>query len=155
MKTIGVLAIITDGSKLLLAMKKRGFGSGYYNGPGGKINDGETIEAALVRECEEEVNITLTNYEKVAVHDFKFPDGQSDMIVHTYLATAWEGEVKESEEMAPKWFELTDIPYDQMWADDRYWLPLVLAGKKLETQFTFDHEQNMLAYAFNEVEELS
>ena len=108
-----------------------------------------------MRDCEEEVNINLTNYEKVAVHDFKFPDGQSDMIVHTYLATAWEGEVKESEEMAPKWFELTDIPYDQMWADDRYWLPLGLAGKKLETQFTFDHEQNMLAYAFNEVEELS
>lgn len=154
MKTTCVLAIITDGKQVLLAMKKRGFGSGYWNGPGGKIEAGEKLEAALVRECQEEIDITLTSFEKVAIHDFKFPDGNSDMIVHTYLCTKWEGEPKESDEMAPRWFDISEIPYDEMWADDRYWLPLVLSGKKLETQFTFDHEQNMLAYAVNEVEKL-
>jgi mutator protein MutT len=150
-----VLAIITDGKQVLLAMKKRGFGSGYWNGPGGKIEAGEKLEAALIRECKEEVDITLTKFEKVAVHDFKFPDGNSDMVVHTYLCSTWDGEPKESDEMAPKWFNINELPYDEMWADDRYWLPLVLAGKKLETQFTFDHEQNMLAYAVNEVEKLA
>jgi mutator protein MutT len=155
MTTTCVLAIITDGQQVLLAMKKRGFGSGYWNGPGGKVKEGESLQAALKRECFEEVSITLTKCEKVATHDYKFPDGQSDMVVHTYLCTEWDGEAMESEEMAPRWFDIAELPYDQMWQDDRYWLPLVLAGKKLKTDFTFDHEQNMLAYAVNEVEKLA
>jgi mutator protein MutT len=155
MKTTCVLAIITDEKRILLAMKKRGFGSGYWNGPGGKVEEGEAVEAALIRECHEEVGITITKFEKVALHDFKFPDGRSDMVVHTFRCTQWEGEPMESDEMAPQWFDQTEIPYDRMWADDRYWLPLVLAGKKLSTEFTFDHEQNMLAYAVNEVEKLA
>lgn len=154
MVTHCVLAIIVQDSQLLLAMKKRGFGSGYWNGPGGKIESGETPEQALVRECQEEVGLTLTSYKKVAEHDFVFPGGNSDMFVHVYLAKKWQGEPTESDEMAPQWFDISDIPYDRMWADDRYWMPLVLAGKKLKAQFTFDNEQNMLSYRLDEVEKL-
>ena len=153
MKTCTLL-LLRDGDNILLAMKKRGFGEGYWNGIGGKVEVGETIKQALVRECQEEIGVTPLVYQKVAIHDFKFPDGHSGMIVHAYLCTEWEGEPEETEEMAPCWFATSEIPYDQMWQDDRYWLPLVLAGKKLETQFTFDHEQNMLAYAVNEVDTL-
>lgn len=153
MKTCTLLLLLKD-DEILLAMKKRGFGAGYWNGVGGKLNEGETIRHALVRECQEEINVTPTTFEKVAVHDFKFPESQSDMIIHTYVCTAWDGDPEETEEMAPRWFKTAEIPYDEMWQDDRYWIPLVLAGKKLETQFTFDHEQHMLAYAVSEVEKL-
>lgn len=155
MKTVCVLALFVDKNQLLLVMKKRGFGSNYWNGPGGKVEAGESLRAALVRECQEEVGMTPLTFEKVAVHDFKFSDSPNDMLVHTYLCTKWEGEATESEEMAPRWFKLSEIPYDDMWQDDRYWLSLALAGKKLETQFTFDSEQHMLAYAINEVDSLS
>jgi hypothetical protein len=39
--------------------------------------------------------------------------------------------------MAPSWFRVHEIPYDEMWDDDRYWLPYVLAGKRVRATFTY------------------
>jgi 8-oxo-dGTP diphosphatase len=154
MKTATLLLLLKD-DQILLAMKKRGFGVGRYNGVGGKIEAGETIEQALVRECQEEIGVTPINFERVAYHDFKFPDGTTDMQVHAYVCRKWEGEPVETEEMAPQWFSLKEIPYDQMWQDDIVWLPQVLAGKKLQCQFTFDHDDNMQAAQFEIVASLN
>ncbi len=143
MKTTTLLLLLRD-DEILLAMKKRGFGSGRWNGVGGKIEGDETIEQALIRECQEEIGVTPVEYQPVAVHDFQFPDGTSDMQVHTYLCQKWEGEPVESEEMAPRWFKISDIPYDDMWQDDIHWLPLVLEGKCLHTQFTFDENEKLV-----------
>jgi 8-oxo-dGTP pyrophosphatase MutT (NUDIX family) len=44
------LVIVNQANKALLGMKKRGFGSGFYNGFGGKVEPGETIAEAAVRE---------------------------------------------------------------------------------------------------------
>ena len=151
---ICTLLFLLRNEEILLAMKKRGFGSGRWNGVGGKVETNETIEQALVRESQEEINVTPLKFHKVAVHDFTFPDGNSDMLVHAYLCTKWEGTPVETEEMAPRWFKLTDIPYDEMWPDDRYWMPLVLQGKLVEATFSFDAEDNMLAYRIDEVEQV-
>jgi len=154
MKTCTLLLLLED-NNILLAMKKRGFGEGRWNGVGGKIEADESIEQALVRECQEEIEVTPLTYHKVAIHDFKFPDGSSDMLVHTYICTKWSGEPVETDEMAPRWFNVADIPYDTMWQYDRYWFPQVLAGKKLHTKFTFDGEDNMLSFDIEEVEKIA
>lgn len=142
MKIATLLLLIKD-DEVLLAMKKRGFGVGRWNGVGGKIELGETEEQALVRECQEEIGVTPTNYQKVAVHNFAFPDGTLDMQVHTYISKQWQGEPVKTEEMAPKWFKITDIPYADMWQDDIFWLPAVLASQKLKTKFTFDENDDL------------
>lgn len=133
-------------NEILLAMKKRGFGAGRYNGVGGKIEPGETMEAALVRECQEEIGVTPLEFWKVAEHDFTQQEGDQPwrMYVHVFLCVRWEGEPKETEEMAPEWFTIDTIPYAQMWQDDEYWLPQVLAGGKLHASFTFDENDTML-----------
>lgn len=153
-KTCTLLLLRREG-QVLLAMKKRGFGADRWNGVGGKIEPGETIEQALVRECQEEIEVTPTRFEKVALHDFVM-DSDSDkpwhMYVHAYIADEWEGEPAETEEMAPRWFNIAEVPYDTMWQDDVYWLPAVLIGKKLRTRFAFSANEQMLTAEITPVE---
>lgn len=152
-KNCTLLFLLKD-DQILLAMKKRGFGADRYNGIGGKIDPGETVEQALIRECQEEIEVTPTEFHKVAEHDFTQTESNEPwrMYVHAYLCTKWEGEPKETEEMAPEWFKIADIPYDNMWQDDIYWLPKVLEGKKLFCKFSFDEADNMLTHDIREIE---
>lgn len=141
-----LLFLIKD-DHIVLAMKKRGFGAGKWNGIGGKLDKGESVEQALIRECQEEIRVTPTHYEKVAELDF-VQDASSDpwhMFVYAYLCRNWEGDPTETEEMAPKWFSIDHIPYAHMWDDDEYWLPLVIAGNKVTASFTFDENDRMLS----------
>ncbi len=147
MKLETTLCLLKKDNHILLAMKKRGFGEGKYNGVGGKIEEGETPEEAMIRETEEEIMVTPTQYEKVGVLSFdEYYKGQKGNVVfHLYVASEWIGEPKETEEMCPKWFDITDIPYDNMFPDDKYWLPLILEGKKINAYFDFDDNWNILS----------
>jgi mutator protein MutT len=145
------LLFLRRDNKILLAMKNRGFGAGRYNGVGGKVDSNETVEQALVRECQEEIGVTPTHFWKVAEHDFlQHDENPWRMYVHAYLCDQWEGEPTESEEMTPEWFDVDDIPYDSMWQDDVLWLPAVLEGKHLVGQFTFDRNDAMLSHNIQE-----
>ncbi len=147
MKNTTLLFLLKD-DHILLAMKKRGFGANRWNGIGGKIDPGETVEEAAIRECQEEIGVTPRNLEKVAHHTFWLPsltDFQNKMVSHTFITREWDGEPIETEEMAPQWYHVNDIPYHAMWGDDQYWLPQMLAGNKLVCEFTFDDQDNMIS----------
>lgn len=119
-----------------LAMKKRGFGKGKYNGYGGKLNEGETLEQAMIRELQEESGVNAIEYHKVADNTHIFPSApQNNFHVHVYFITKWSGVPFETEEMAPELFEYSKIPYEKMWHTDPHWLPDVLNGSKLKTTF--------------------
>lgn len=143
-------------NQVLLAMKKRGFGKDLYNGVGGKIEPGETIEQALLRETREEINVVPMNYWKVAEHDFinDSEQGQWRLYIHTYLCDEWQGEPSETEEMRPEWFEIDDIPYGKMWEDDEFWLPQVLSGEKVVGEFHFDARDKLTSHNVQIVEKL-
>lgn len=156
MKHTTLLFLLRD-DHILLAMKKRGFGVGRWNGVGGKIETGESIEQAAVRECTEEIGVKPHSLTKVARLSFVFPDDTPDILTHVFATKSWKGEPIETEEMAPQWFRLTDIPYHAMWQDDKLWLPHVLDGKKVIASFGFDNNENMLddATVLNLVDEIS
>ncbi len=134
--------------KICLALKKRGFGMGNWNGVGGKLEAGETVEQAARREAKEEINVDVNDLNKVAELTFLFPEQpEFDMIVHTYVCESWTGEPSESEEMKPEWYKVADIPYDHMWADDPFWLPQVLDGKFVKAMFSFNKQNELLDQA--------
>ena len=132
------LCLLVKDNQILLAMKKRGFGIGKWNGVGGKVEDGEEIVDAVIRETKEEIGVDIKNPAQVGILHFYFPyKPEWDQEVHLFLAKDWQGNPKESEEMAPKWFLLNEIPYDKMWDDDKLWLPHILKGEKVQADFIF------------------
>jgi len=141
------LCFIVDSGKVLLGMKKRGFGEGKYNGFGGKKKENEKIHETAVRELKEESGIitNLADIEKMAELHFSFPVKKEwDQTVHVYVVNKWEGDPKESEEMRPEWFDVSKIPFDNMWSDDTHWLPLILKGKKIEAHFNFKEDNQSI-----------
>jgi 8-oxo-dGTP diphosphatase len=127
-------------SEVLLGCKQYGFGQGKYGGFGGKIEPGETAVTAAVRELAEEASLTAlaADLELVARLIFVFPHKPEwDHLVHAFLVHRWQGYPVASAEMIPAWFPLNAIPHHLMWDDSRYWLPLILAGQRLDGHFTF------------------
>lgn len=141
------LAIIVRDDRVLLGMKKRGFGAGRWNGFGGKVQEGESIEEAARRETKEESGVAITNMTHVGTHDFCFAAKPSEVLeVHVFRVDDYKWEPVETEEMRPQWFLVDTIPNDEMWPDDRHWLPIFLAGKKFRTHFLFGENDQVLEH---------
>lgn len=138
MNQVTTLAIIEDGDRALLAMKKRGFGEGWWNGYGGKVQEGEDIEKAMLRELEEESGIIAKAYRKRAVIEFFFKGTDKVVEMHVFEVSEYSGEPQETEEMAPRWFLKNEVPFDQMWPADRNWMPLFFEGKDFTGRAVFD-----------------
>lgn len=133
--------------EILLAMKKRGFGEGKWNGAGGKCEGDETPVLSAVREVREEICVEVKeeHMRHVALIRFHFPHKPDwDQECSVFFTEHFEGEPRETEEMRPEWFALKDIPYHAMWTDDKYWLPKALEGAFVEARFTFDEASNVL-----------
>ncbi|MEK9182210.1 MAG: 8-oxo-dGTP diphosphatase, partial [Patescibacteria group bacterium] len=139
MKRILTLCIIYQDRKILLGMKKRGFGVGKWNGFGGHVEEAESTEEAVKREVFEEAGLKVKSLEKMGVIIFEFQDGHQSFEVHIFRSKDFEGEITESEEMKPEWFYVDKLPLDNMWPADAHWLPIMLKGKKFEGKFIYDH----------------
>lgn len=134
-----LMFIIRDG-KVLLIEKLTGIGQGKVNGPGGKIDPGETALQAVVRECQEELHITPKDPVKVGELHFAMSD-IPDIHCHVFIASDFEGEPTPTREANPMWTPVDEVPYAKMWADDRHWLPQVLEGDIFNGRFKFEEEE--------------
>ena len=146
MKKIMTLCIVHQHPRVLLGMKKRGLGAGRWNGFGGKLEKGEAIEDAAIRECREEAGIIVEKLDKLGVIDFIFSEGKESQEVHFFKIHEFKSEPTESEEMKPRWFEVSEIPFMQMWPDDRYWMPMFLKNNKFKGRFVFDENNKIMDY---------
>ncbi|NCF62680.1 MAG: NUDIX domain-containing protein [Gammaproteobacteria bacterium] len=146
-KDPATLVFVFRGDEILLINKKTGLGKGKVNGPGGKVDPGETPEVAAIRECQEELDITVTNLEYCGEHRFQFVDGYS-IHVWVYRTRDFKGEPTESPEAEPLWTAMDEIPFDQMWEDDRIWLPMMIRGEKFQSRWIFDGDR-MVDYAID------
>ncbi|MEK7537446.1 MAG: 8-oxo-dGTP diphosphatase [Patescibacteria group bacterium] len=148
--TEGTLVYIFKGNQVLLAMKKRGFGQGKWNGAGGKLKAGETARAAAKREVKEEIEVDVTLAEPQGRIHFHDPGGK-EWLVHVFRTEEYQGEPRETEEMRPQWWPVEAIPYDQCWADDRVWLPRLIQGKKFEAEVWLADDGSLQKHAVKEL----
>lgn len=151
------LCFLVRDEKVLLGWKNRGFGKDRqagkdkWNGAGGKLKPEETIEQCAIREVEEEFGVTPIALAQVATINFYFPHVQQEenwnQQVCVFLVTDWQGTPRPAEEMTKiKWFKFDQIPFDQMWAADRHWLPPVLAGEKLSAEIMFGDQEQIITH---------
>jgi 8-oxo-dGTP diphosphatase len=135
--------------QVLLGLKKEGFGAGKLTAFGGKVEPGETLAQAAVRELQEETGLHALEQDlwRLGELTFIFPHRPSwSQRVHVFTVTHWENEPQASREATPGWFRVPDIPYDLMWQDATTWLPRILAGQPIRARFTFGHDNDTLAH---------
>jgi 8-oxo-dGTP diphosphatase len=123
--------------RVLLMRKQRGIGAGLYNGPGGKVEPGETPRECAVREAREELHVDVHRLEKVGELEFAF-GGEPAFFCHVFRSDDFTGPPEETAEAKPAWFPVDDLPYDEIWEDDRHWFPLVFEGHPFRGLVAFD-----------------
>jgi 8-oxo-dGTP diphosphatase len=134
------LLFVVEAGRVLLIHKKRGIGAGLVNGPGGKIDPGESAAECAIRETFEEVCVTATGVEEAGDLRFQFVDGTA---IHctVFRANGLEGEPTETDEAAPAWYPVDAVPFDRMWADDELWFPHLLSGQRFAGRCVFDADE--------------
>lgn len=134
------LLFVVRGGRILLIEKKRGLGAGKINGPGGRLEPGETPRECAVREVEEELLITPAGVAHCGELMFQFIDGYS---IHgtVFRASGYRGTPTETPEAVPLWYALDEIPFERMWQDDPVWFPHMLARRPFAGRFIFDGDQ--------------
>jgi 8-oxo-dGTP diphosphatase len=138
------------GRQVLLGRKMKKIGQGRLNGWGGGIENGETPEESIIRELEEEAKIHAlpSGLEKVGIVDFHNTNSDRTVFVcrvHVFFLHQWEGEAQPTDEVIdPKWFDIGNLPLDEMMLADKIWLPMVLAGRKITAEAHYGPFQKSL-----------
>ncbi|MDP3900170.1 MAG: 8-oxo-dGTP diphosphatase [bacterium] len=143
------LCFVCTEKQVLLGLKKRGFGAGWWNGFGGKVLPNETIQQAARRELLEECGINAIELKKRGNLRFHFADDERAHEMHIFTTDKFSGMPRESEEMRPQWFDYNNLPYDQMWESDSLWLPRLWRGEDIAGKCHFDSGKRLTWHSFD------
>jgi 8-oxo-dGTP pyrophosphatase MutT (NUDIX family) len=131
--------------RVLLGLKKLGCPPmiGKYYAFGGHIEEGENSCQAMKRELTEENGTKALSWESVGCIRWFLPalPEWKPGSCYVYLVYSFSGDPVETDEMKPKWFNIDEIPYQNMWDDTKIWLPVVLEGLKFRGDFWYSKEK--------------
>ncbi len=136
-KERATLVYLARGDSVLLIRKLRGHGAGKVNAPGGRIEAGESAEACAIREVAEEVGIRVQSLSLHALLRYDDPTEGLAMAGYAFVSSDFQGARARTAEADPFWCRINEIPYDEMWENDRIWLPRVLKGERIRADFRF------------------
>jgi 8-oxo-dGTP diphosphatase len=118
--TVVAAALVDGDGRVLLQQRPEGRAMpGLWEFPGGKVEDGELPEAALARELEEELGISVAPEALVPACFASAPAGGRHMILLLYLCTAWQGDPSPLHAAALKWLRPAEMAADEMPPADR------------------------------------
>lgn len=154
-KKIFSLVMVRKETEILLGLKLRGFGVGKWNGFGGKLEPNETMYQCALRELKEECGLNSKDLRQIGILEFEFEDDPVLLEVHVFDTFMFEGNIIDTDEMRPKWFNLSDVPYERMWASNSLWFPYLFKGIPFKGYFLYRKENLILKYNIEEVTEFS
>ena len=130
---------VLKGRSILLKKANRGISVGKWNAPGGKSEPGEEPERCARREVLEETGLRVSDLFYHGALTFVMDGGKTlHTRAHLFSTKKVVGRARSSDEGEVRWFPLDALPYDEMWEDDQFWVPLMLKGIKFDATFTYD-----------------
>ena len=103
----------------------------------------------------EESGIEAEEIEQFATIIFNYLHKDKIVETHLFKVTKWQGKPTESDEMLPQWFDQDQLPFEQMWPDDKYWVPYFLKNRKFVANFIFKDYEIILRHEITEVEQFT
>jgi 8-oxo-dGTP diphosphatase len=110
---VGVGGVILNDGKVLLLLRKRPPEVGFWSLPGGRVEFGERLEDAVVRELREELGITVAVESLVCVTDHIVPADNAHWVSPTYCVRLVSGvpqNLEPEKTAAVEWFALSNLP---------------------------------------------
>lgn len=125
--SVMVDAILERENRILLVKRKKDPFKGKWSLPGGKVDLGETLEAAVKRELFEETSLTIIPTDILGAYSDPKRDPRGHRITVTFIANVSGGEAKGSDDAeSAQWFPINDIPdlgfdHNKILNDYRQW----------------------------------
>jgi 8-oxo-dGTP diphosphatase len=112
-KTVGAL-LVDDQDRVLLGLRasSKKVWPDHWDTIGGHVEAGESLEAALIREVQEEIGVTPVEFALIATVREREPDRYGDALHHIYAVTQWTGGAPQNvsdEHSELKWFDVAGI----------------------------------------------
>ena len=106
---------------------------------------GENPASGAAREMLEETGLKVGELGFNGILNFYLGKSKElDQTVFVFSCRRFNGKVRRSREGELKWFHVNQIPYGEMWEDDRLWLPLLLNGNSFFGDFYFKDDYEKL-----------
>jgi 8-oxo-dGTP diphosphatase len=100
--------VVDHRGRVLLTQRPPGkIAAGKWEFPGGKIEPGETAEAALARELEEEVGIRVRSADHLLRFTHQYPE--RSVTLHCWRIPAFDGEASSRENQALRWWDVAAL----------------------------------------------
>jgi 8-oxo-dGTP diphosphatase len=139
------LCVILDAGRILLGQKMRKWCNGYWMGPGGGVEDGESDEECAIREVEEETHIVVKKLYRVGHITALHVDTFQTVVVHVFLVSEFQGKPQSSAELGNvQWYNIENLHTINTFPTDTHWLPIVLRGGQFIAEFLYKRGTTLL-----------
>jgi len=144
-------------NKVLVTKYKKGNRIGFYDTPGGKIEEGETAEQAAIRETKEETGLDVKNLKYKGNMIVEYPNRIFDFDI--FVGSDYEGQLQEFEENTAEWIDIQELLQKEkilsnlMILDNFLIKSLIDDTYNLEMYIEVDEEENILEvkYKLNKI----
>ena len=151
-----VVCVVERDGNFLLPLKERKIGAGRRNGVGGKVEPGESFEAAAKREMQEETGAVVEQMKLAGSLQVISPSFTAELEI--FHVTRFSGEPLEQPGQGMtdfRWYPKEALPFELMWPNDALWYPILIAGKQFHGEVELSESGDVIRHTIQESDKLT